>query len=198
MTHDLAPRAQELRHARAAYVHARVVVAEKPTSAKPGAEAIVLADGTIEGFRRWGVCRIDGSRPGARPARLRRNAAAAHHAAARGTTARLADRAQPVPVGWHARDLPRAGHPGAAGRRRRRYSDRPGAARTGRPARPRRPALRRHAARRHRCSRDRLARPRRGTGARRRAAGRTFRTSVSWPAESEASRCWARSTCARR
>ena len=50
MTHDLAPRAQELRHARAAYVHARVVVAEKPTSAKPGAEAIVLADGTIEGF----------------------------------------------------------------------------------------------------------------------------------------------------
>jgi len=31
-------------------VHARVVVAEKPTSAKPGAEAIVLADGTIEGF----------------------------------------------------------------------------------------------------------------------------------------------------
>jgi xanthine dehydrogenase accessory factor len=40
----------ELRHARAAYVHARVVVAEKPTSAKPGAEAIVLPDGTIEGF----------------------------------------------------------------------------------------------------------------------------------------------------
>ena len=31
-------------------MHARVVVAEKPTSAKPGAEAIVLADGTIEGF----------------------------------------------------------------------------------------------------------------------------------------------------
>ena len=50
MTSDLALRAQELRHARAAFVHARVVVAEKPTSAKPGAEAIVLADGTIEGF----------------------------------------------------------------------------------------------------------------------------------------------------
>ena len=31
-------------------MHARVVAAEKPTSAKPGAEAIVLADGTIEGF----------------------------------------------------------------------------------------------------------------------------------------------------
>ncbi len=39
-----------MRRARAAYVHARVVAAEKPTSAKPGAEAIVLADGTIEGF----------------------------------------------------------------------------------------------------------------------------------------------------
>jgi len=43
-------RAEELRRNRAAYVHARVVVAEKPTSAKPGAEALVLADGTIEGF----------------------------------------------------------------------------------------------------------------------------------------------------
>lgn len=50
MTLDLAARAQELRRNRAAYVHARVVAAEKPTSAKPGAEAIVLTDGTIEGF----------------------------------------------------------------------------------------------------------------------------------------------------
>ena len=50
MTPDLAARGSELRRARAAYVHARVVAAEKPTSAKPGAEAIVLADGTIEGF----------------------------------------------------------------------------------------------------------------------------------------------------
>jgi xanthine dehydrogenase accessory factor len=47
---ELHNRAEELRRNRAAYVHARVVVAEKPTSAKPGAEAIVLADGTIEGF----------------------------------------------------------------------------------------------------------------------------------------------------
>jgi xanthine dehydrogenase accessory factor len=50
MTHDLSARGLELRQARAAYVHARVVVAEKPTSAKPGAEAIVLPDGTLEGF----------------------------------------------------------------------------------------------------------------------------------------------------
>jgi xanthine dehydrogenase accessory factor len=43
-------RADELRGTRLAFVHARVVLAEPPTSAKPGAEALVLADGTIEGF----------------------------------------------------------------------------------------------------------------------------------------------------
>ena len=31
-------------------MHAVVVLAERPTSAQPGDEAIVLADGTIEGF----------------------------------------------------------------------------------------------------------------------------------------------------
>jgi xanthine dehydrogenase accessory factor len=46
----LAERAAELRAARVPYVHARVVLAEAPTSAKPGAEALVLPDGTIEGF----------------------------------------------------------------------------------------------------------------------------------------------------
>ena len=46
----LADRAAELRDARVPYVHARVVLAEAPTSAKPGAEALVLPDGTIEGF----------------------------------------------------------------------------------------------------------------------------------------------------
>src|SRR3954451_18006064 len=43
-------RAAELRAARVPYVHARVVLAEAPTSAKAGAEALVLPDGTIEGF----------------------------------------------------------------------------------------------------------------------------------------------------
>lgn len=47
---DIAIKAAQLRRDRAAYVHARVVLAEKPTSAKPGAEALVLHDGTIEGF----------------------------------------------------------------------------------------------------------------------------------------------------
>jgi xanthine dehydrogenase accessory factor len=47
---DASNRAIELREARVPYVHARVVLAEAPTSAKPGAEALVLPDGTIEGF----------------------------------------------------------------------------------------------------------------------------------------------------
>ena len=47
---DLSRRCQELRAARVPFVYARVVLADHPTSAKPGDEAIVLADGTVEGF----------------------------------------------------------------------------------------------------------------------------------------------------
>jgi xanthine dehydrogenase accessory factor len=47
---DLSRRCQQLRTARIPFVHARVVLADQPTSAKPGDEAIVLPDGTIEGF----------------------------------------------------------------------------------------------------------------------------------------------------
>lgn len=47
---EIAIRAEQLRCQRAAFVHAQVVLAERPTSAKPGDEALVLADGTIEGF----------------------------------------------------------------------------------------------------------------------------------------------------
>lgn len=43
-------RAERLRAEGIPFVHARVVLAERPTSAKPGDEALVLADGTIEGF----------------------------------------------------------------------------------------------------------------------------------------------------
>jgi len=46
----LAGRVAELHDARVPYVHARVVLAERPTSATPGDEALVLADGTMEGF----------------------------------------------------------------------------------------------------------------------------------------------------
>ena len=47
---ELRERAVKLQAERVPFVHARVVLAERPTSAKPGDEAIVLADGTIEGF----------------------------------------------------------------------------------------------------------------------------------------------------
>jgi xanthine dehydrogenase accessory factor len=47
---DLSGRSAELRSARRPFVHARVVWAERPTSAKPGDEAIVFDDGSIEGF----------------------------------------------------------------------------------------------------------------------------------------------------
>ncbi len=50
MATALARRSDELRAARVPFVHARVVLAERPTSATPGDEAVVLGDGTIEGF----------------------------------------------------------------------------------------------------------------------------------------------------
>jgi xanthine dehydrogenase accessory factor len=42
--------AEELRRRRVAFVHAQVVLAQRPTSARPGDSAIVLADGTMHGF----------------------------------------------------------------------------------------------------------------------------------------------------
>ena len=47
---DLLNRASDLQSRRLPYVWATVVRAEKPTSAKPGDCAVILADGTIEGF----------------------------------------------------------------------------------------------------------------------------------------------------
>jgi xanthine dehydrogenase accessory factor len=49
-TQALHERAEQLRAQGIPFVHARVVLAERPTSAKPGDEALVLSDGTIEGF----------------------------------------------------------------------------------------------------------------------------------------------------
>lgn len=48
-------RVAELRRTRTPFVHATVVRAQPPASARPGDEAILLADGTIEGFV-GGVC----------------------------------------------------------------------------------------------------------------------------------------------
>lgn len=47
---NIAERARQLRHDRKPFVRATVVRAQQPTSAKAGDEAILLADGTIEGF----------------------------------------------------------------------------------------------------------------------------------------------------
>jgi xanthine dehydrogenase accessory factor len=47
---EIERRAAELRAERVPFVHATVVLADRPTSAKPGDEAVVHADGTIEGF----------------------------------------------------------------------------------------------------------------------------------------------------
>jgi xanthine dehydrogenase accessory factor len=47
---DLVSRARELDAAREPFVWATVVRAERPTSAKPGDAALILADGRIEGF----------------------------------------------------------------------------------------------------------------------------------------------------
>lgn len=47
---DLLERAEALRQARTPYVLATVVRAQRPTSAKAGDSALVLADGTLDGF----------------------------------------------------------------------------------------------------------------------------------------------------
>lgn len=50
MTHRMAARVAELTLARVPFVHATVVRAQEPTSARPGDDAVILGDGTIEGF----------------------------------------------------------------------------------------------------------------------------------------------------
>jgi xanthine dehydrogenase accessory factor len=52
---DLSERSAALRAARVPFVRARVILAEAPTSAKPGDEAIVTSAGDVEGFV-GGVC----------------------------------------------------------------------------------------------------------------------------------------------
>lgn len=61
---DIADRARQLRHDRKPFVHATVVRAQHPTSAQAGDEAILLADGTIEGFV-GGQCARDSVRKAA-------------------------------------------------------------------------------------------------------------------------------------
>ena len=58
---EVQDRAAVLRAQRVPFVHARVVRAERPTSARAGDEALVLADGTLEGFV-GGTCAEDAVR----------------------------------------------------------------------------------------------------------------------------------------
>jgi len=58
---EVADRAAVLRAQGVPFVHARVVRAERPTSARAGDEALVLADGTLEGFV-GGICAEDAVR----------------------------------------------------------------------------------------------------------------------------------------
>ncbi|GIE75298.1 hypothetical protein Aph02nite_12480 [Actinoplanes philippinensis] len=55
MTTSTAERARELTALRRPFVHATVVRAQEPTSARAGDDAVILADGSIEGFV-GGVC----------------------------------------------------------------------------------------------------------------------------------------------
>jgi len=55
LTTSIAERARELSDSRLPYVHATVVRAQEPTSAQAGDDALILADGSIEGFV-GGVC----------------------------------------------------------------------------------------------------------------------------------------------
>jgi xanthine dehydrogenase accessory factor len=55
VTTSIAERARELTDSRRPFVHATVVRAQQPTSARPGDDAVILADGSIEGFV-GGVC----------------------------------------------------------------------------------------------------------------------------------------------
>jgi xanthine dehydrogenase accessory factor len=50
MTSRLLARETELQNARVPYVYATVVRAQSPTSSRPGDDAIILGDGSIEGF----------------------------------------------------------------------------------------------------------------------------------------------------
>ena len=61
---DIAERARQLRNDRRPFVHATVVRAQHPTSAQAGDQAILLSDGTIEGFV-GGQCARDSVRKAA-------------------------------------------------------------------------------------------------------------------------------------
>ncbi len=160
---DLVHRFDALVADRIPFVTATVVRTAKPTSVRPGDSAIVLADGTIEGFI-GGTCaqasvRLHAARAleTGEPVLMR----LAPRRRRRDRRGRRARRPQPVPERRLPGDLPRPPAAGAAHRRRRRHADRPRARRRRARGRLRRRA-RRRAARHRRGGHRRLARDRRG------------------------------------
>ena len=122
----LTHRADELRAARTPFVVATVVRAQRPTSVRTGDAALVLGDGTIEGFV-GGACAEQSVRLHALRALetgeallLRILPGDDEAPAAEGAV----DRAEPVPVGRLAGDLPRADARLTARARGRRDADR--------------------------------------------------------------------------
>jgi len=86
---DLLARADRLRTGRVPFVLATVVRAERPTSARPGDRAVILADGTVEGFV-GGACAV---------ATLRAQSAALLHAGVPASTLlRIAPGPDPGPA----------------------------------------------------------------------------------------------------
>ena len=182
---DLDVRATILRDQGVPFVRARVVMAHRPTSAKAGDEAIIHADGSIEGFvggtcaettvRAQSLMLLDSKQP------LLLRITPTEEPGRRGAE-RHVDRAQPLSVGRHPGDLSRPCRPTAVGPGSRRRADRrcadPARGRIGVPDHRRRSTGDRDRAR----GGGGVARPRRGRGAGGRSRRRRCPTSAWSPA----------------
>ena len=128
MSRAMAARVRELSAGRVPFVHATVVRAQVPTSAKAGDDAIVLRRRHDRGLRRRAVRRGLGADGGARRAAGRRDRAAAGAARRQRAVPGLAGRAgggQPCLSGGALEIFLRADAAGAADRGRRQHPGRP-------------------------------------------------------------------------
>ena len=117
MAHGMSARMGELLSEKVPFVHATVVRAQAPTSARPGDDAIVLGNGTIEGFV-GGQCAEESVRTAALEV-LAQGEALLLRVLPEGDvsfpdTARRARSRQPLPFRRGSRDLPRASPAGTA------------------------------------------------------------------------------------
>ena len=122
MTTQLTERIDQLTRSRVPFVQATVVRAQEPSSAHAGDRAIVLADGTIEGFVGGQCARRLGAHGCPRRAGVRGRRTPAGAAGRRRLVpadAGCEHRGEPVPVRRSVGDLPRAVAPVARALRRR-------------------------------------------------------------------------------